>query len=99
MHLLTDGSVMCHELETPNWHKLVPDSMGDYVNGALAHFGAPSFQRATLSKAVPSMRPSTMLPLCLKTVAFSWTVLPTLPAWNNIGDAPSCVLPDGRVLL
>jgi hypothetical protein len=33
MLLLTDGSVMCHEVETPNWLKLVPDANGDYVNG------------------------------------------------------------------
>lgn len=31
MLLLTDGCVMCHELETPNWHKLAPDAKGDYV--------------------------------------------------------------------
>jgi hypothetical protein len=33
MLLLTDGSVMCHESRTPNWHKLVPDKDSDYVNG------------------------------------------------------------------
>jgi hypothetical protein len=33
MLLLTDGSVMCHEYRTPNWHKLVPDKDSDYVNG------------------------------------------------------------------
>ena len=33
MLLLTDGSVMCHEYETVNWHKLIPDAKGDYVNG------------------------------------------------------------------
>jgi len=33
MMLLTDGSVMCHEYETVNWHKLIPDAKGDYVNG------------------------------------------------------------------
>jgi hypothetical protein len=32
-------------------------------------------------------------------VADSWTALPTPSGWNNIGDAPSCVLPDGKVLL
>jgi hypothetical protein len=32
-------------------------------------------------------------------VADSWTSIPTPPGWTNIGDAPSCVLPDGRVLL
>ena len=33
MLLLTDGSIMCHEYETCNWHKLVPDAKGNYVNG------------------------------------------------------------------
>jgi len=28
-----------------------------------------------------------------------WTILPTPPGWSAIGDAPCCVLPDGRVLL
>ena len=33
MLLLTDGAVMCHELEAANWHRLTPDSTGSYVNG------------------------------------------------------------------
>jgi hypothetical protein len=33
MMLLTDASIMCHELESPNWHRLVPDAKGSYVNG------------------------------------------------------------------
>jgi hypothetical protein len=32
-------------------------------------------------------------------VADSWTNLSTPSQWNNIGDAPCCVLPDGTVLL
>ena len=32
-------------------------------------------------------------------VADSWTSIATPPGWTNIGDAPSCVLPDGKVLL
>ena len=32
-------------------------------------------------------------------VADSWTSVPTPPGWGNIGDAPTCVLPDGRVLM
>jgi hypothetical protein len=32
-------------------------------------------------------------------VADSWTSIPTPPGWTHIGDAPSCVLPDGRLLL
>ena len=34
MLLLTDGTVMVHELNTPNWHRLTPDSSGSYVNGS-----------------------------------------------------------------
>ena len=34
MLLLTDGTVMCHEYESKNWHKLTPDSSGSYVNGS-----------------------------------------------------------------
>jgi hypothetical protein len=33
MLLLTDGTVMAHELSTPNWHRLSPDSAGHYENG------------------------------------------------------------------
>jgi hypothetical protein len=32
-------------------------------------------------------------------VSDSWASLPNPPGWANIGDAPSCVLPDGKVLL
>ena len=33
MLLLTDGTVMCHETSSQNWHKLTPDSNGSYANG------------------------------------------------------------------
>jgi hypothetical protein len=32
-------------------------------------------------------------------VTDSWTSVAAPPGWTNIGDAPSCVLPDGKVLL
>jgi hypothetical protein len=31
--LVTDGSVMCHEAGTAHWHRLSPDSQGNYVSG------------------------------------------------------------------
>src|SRR5215470_15874968 len=34
MLLLTDGTVMVHELNTPNWHRLTPDPFGSYINGS-----------------------------------------------------------------
>jgi hypothetical protein len=33
MLLLTDGTVMCHQLNEPNWYKLTPDEEGSYENG------------------------------------------------------------------
>jgi len=31
--LLTDGTVIVHEICSPNWHRLTPDRTGSYVNG------------------------------------------------------------------
>jgi hypothetical protein len=31
--LLTDGTVIVHEVCSPNWHRLTPDETGSYVNG------------------------------------------------------------------
>jgi hypothetical protein len=32
--LLTDGTVMCHEASSAHWHRLSPDPLGSYVDGA-----------------------------------------------------------------
>jgi hypothetical protein len=34
MLLMTDGSVMAHELDSPNWHVLRPDAVGRYETGS-----------------------------------------------------------------
>jgi len=124
MLLLTDGSIMCHEYETPNWHKLVPDANGSYVKGSW-HTLTPLPANALLSQSGPVDAPLYYASAVLKDgrvfvaggeynagsqvdlltaqiydpVADSWTSVPTPPGWNNIGDAPSCVLPNGKVLL
>jgi hypothetical protein len=123
MLLLTDASIMCHEYETPNWHRLVPDAKGGYVKGTW-HAMTPLPANAPLSQNGPVDAPLYYASAVLKDgrvfvaggeynagskvdlltaeiydpVADSWAaVLP--PAWSNIGDAPSCVLPDGKLLL
>jgi len=124
MLLLTDGSVMCHEYETSNWHRLVPDAKGNYVN-ATWRAVTPLPANAPLSQNGPVDAPLYYASAVLKDgrvfvaggeynagsqvdlltaeiydpVADSWSAVPPPPAWNNIGDAPSCVLPDGKVLL
>jgi hypothetical protein len=32
--LLTDGSVVMHDVCTPNWYRLIPDQLGNYINGS-----------------------------------------------------------------
>lgn len=124
MLLLTDGSIMCHEYETANWHKLVPDDKGDYVNGMWQPM-TPLPANAPLAQNGPVDAPLYYASAVLKDgrvfvaggeynagaqvdllaaqiydpVADSWTSVATPPGWSNIGDAPSCVLPDGKVLL
>jgi hypothetical protein len=33
MLLATDGTVLAHEFDSPNWHRLTPNASGDYSNG------------------------------------------------------------------
>jgi hypothetical protein len=43
MLLLTDGTVMCHEFNSANWHKLAPDVNGNYENGTWSNLkGLPN---------------------------------------------------------
>jgi hypothetical protein len=48
MLLLTDGTVMAHELASPKWHRLTPDANGSYLNGTWA--------------AMPPMPPNSDIP-------------------------------------
>jgi len=126
MLLLTDGSVMCHEYRTPNWHKLVPDKDSDYANGTWHTLSSmpnnvPAGQNgpanAPLYFASAVLRDGTVFcaggelngPInadvevlaaeLYDPVADVWTPIATPTGWTQIGDASSCVLPDGRVLL
>jgi hypothetical protein len=126
MLLLTDASIMCHEYETSNWHRLVPDAKGNYVNGTW-HSMTPLPANAPLNQNGPLDAPLYYASAVLKDgrvfvaggeynvnfsngidvataelydpVADSWATVSPPPGWSNIGDAPSCVLPDGKVLL
>ncbi|MBV9747491.1 MAG: hypothetical protein JO157_01635 [Acetobacteraceae bacterium] len=125
MLLLTDGSIMCHEYRTPNWHKLVPDSNSDYANGTW-HTLSPMPDNVPVSQNGPSNAPLYFASAVLRDgtvfcaggeynngskeiyflaaeiydpVIDVWKPIPTPAGWTNIGDASSCVLPDGRVLL
>ena len=126
MLLLTDGSVMCHDLLAPDWYRLTPDAFMDYANGSW-HKLTPMPANAPPAQNGPLDAPLYYASAVLRDgrvfvaggeynvdggtgvdllaaeiydpVADSWTSIATPPGWTNIGDAPSCVLPDGRVLL
>jgi hypothetical protein len=112
MLLLTDGSIMCQASGGLNWYILKPDAHGDYINGAWTPTAPMLNTRLYYASAVLSngnvivcggeysnagsetnkcelYNPSTN----------SWTAIAPPPGWTNIGDAPCCVLPDGRFLL
>lgn len=126
MLLLTDGSVMCHEYRTLNWHKLVPDKDSDYANGTW-HTLSPMPNNAPAGENGPANAPLYFASAVLRDgtvfcaggelngpinldvevlaaelydpVSDVWTPIATPVGWTHIGDASSCVLPDGRLLL
>ena len=124
MLLLTDGSVMCHEYETANWHRLVPDKNSDYAKGAF-HTLASMPNNVSVAQGGPGNAPLYFASAVMRdgTVFCAggeydagaqtdylaaetydpttdvWTAIATPVGWTNIGDASSCVMPDGRLLL
>jgi hypothetical protein len=124
--LLTDGTVMCHEYGSPNWHKLVPDVHGRYHSGTW-HSITPLPANAPIAQNGPLDAPLYFASAVLKNghvfvaggeynvnlnsgvdllaaeiydpVADSWTSVGTPSGLTNIGDDPTCVLPNGNLLL
>ena len=108
--LLTDGTVLAQGMSTNGWYRLTPTANGSYTNGTwttLANStngplyyasgvlrdgrviivgGEYNFGAAVWLNAAEMYNPLTN----------TWTVLPTPAGWTLIGDAPGCVLPDGR---
>jgi hypothetical protein len=113
MLLLTGGNVLCQDAGGPDWWRLRPDRRGSYVNGTWAK--AASGPNAPLWYASAVLADGRVFvaggeynngnqaDLCAAEiydpVADHWTSIPTPPGWSSIGDASSCVLPDGRVML
>ena len=38
--LLTDGTVIIHRTDTPDWYKLTPNAAGSYIDGTWSKIGA-----------------------------------------------------------
>ena len=98
---------------SPRWHKLTPDNHGRYIDGtwsALTH--APNsplfFASAVLRNGRvfvaggeydDGLNWDLLAAQVYNPVSDIWSIASVPPGWTNIGDAPSCMLPDGRLLV
>jgi hypothetical protein len=113
MLLLTDGRVLAQGVSTNQWYRLAPDATGSYANGTWTTLA--SSVHAPLYYASGVLRDGRVIVaggeydngamvLLLNVerydpVANTWTTLPNPPGWVRMGDAPGCVLPDGRFMV
>lgn len=112
---LTDGTVMVHEYLTPNWWRLTPDNTGSYLNGTWSKLGAmPSnygplyFASAVLVDGRVIVEggeynccggSEVSLGAIYDPVKDKWTNVNPPSGWNDIGDSPGIVLPNGIFML
>jgi hypothetical protein len=112
MLLLTDGSVMCQDHGGNRWWKLVPDALGNYLNGSWHALAPMHHTRLYYASAVlrdgrvfvaggeySDAGSETSTAEIYDPLLDSWTVIAPPAGWSSIGDAPCCVLADGRVLI
>lgn len=113
MELLTDGTVMCQHSRTNNFWRLTPDLNGSYVKGTWSELAncphAPTYYASAVLRdgrvflaGGEDDGSSNGVDLNLGWIfnprTNSWTSIPN-PGWGPIGDASSCMFPDGRILM
>lgn len=108
--LLTDGTVLAQGVSTNMWYRLTPDAMGSYANGIWAtmadstnaplYYASGILRDGRLMMAGGEYNSGALVWLNAAEIydprTNAWTSLPTPAGWTRIGDAPGCVLPDGR---
>lgn len=113
MLLLTDGTVMCQNSSTNQWWRLTPDITGSYTNGtwtelangpnAPLYFASAVLRDGRVFVAGGEYNNGVSTDLLAAEIfdpkSNTWSVLSTPPGWTNIGDAPCCVFPDGRIMI
>jgi len=112
---LTDGTVLAQGYNNSDFWVLTPDNTGSYVNGSWKQVGSlqsgytPS---AMASQVLADGRvlieggeynanqfALTNLGAVYDPIAQTWTPVNPPKGWQNIGDSPSVVLPNGNFLL
>jgi hypothetical protein len=99
---------------TRHWWRLVPDAQGSYRNGTWHQVAdsswAPLYFACTLLRDGRvliaggeydgnTVQAEVATAAIYDPVADAWTAISHPTGWTNIGDAPSAILADGRVLL
>ncbi len=113
MLLLTDGTVMCQQSGTQRWHRLTPDANGSYKNGTWSNLASGPNAPLYFSSAVlqdgrvfvaggeyeDGLEWELLAAQVYNPQSNFWSIASLPAGWTNIGDAPSCMLPDGRLLV
>jgi hypothetical protein len=112
MILLTDGRVMVQEEAQQHWHALTPDNNGSYINGTWSTLKDMSFWRRYYASGV--LKDGRVIVIggeqsgdtgdtnkgeIYDPVSDTWSPIPSPPGWPLVGDAASCILPDGRLMI
>jgi hypothetical protein len=112
MILLTDGRIMVQEEAQKHWHALTPDSHGNYVTGTWSTLKDMSFWRRYYASGM--LKDGRVIVIggeqsgdagdtnkgeIYDPVSDTWSPIPSPPGWPTVGDASSCILPDGRLMI
>ncbi len=108
--LLTDGTVLAQGVSTKKWYRFTPAADGDYHDGtwqtvadsvnAPLYYASGVLRDGRVIVVGGEYNGGAMVWLLAAEMydpqANTWTSLPVPAGWVRIGDAPGCVLPDGR---
>jgi len=113
--LLTDGTVIMHEFESPNWWRLTPTNTGSYIDGTWSQIASMQSNYGPLyfaSAILPDGRliveggeynccggDEVTLGSIYDPVANKWTAVNPPSGWTYIGDSPGIVLPNGTFMM
>jgi hypothetical protein len=113
--LLTDGTVLVHNVSSRDWHRLTPNMFGDYVHGTWTTIARMPLGYEPLYFASAVLADGRLIVeggeynsgnavWTKKGAVYDpllnlWVSQPAPAGWNNIGDAQCAVLPDGRFFI
>ena len=114
-NLLTDGRVLVHQYNSPNWWILTADINGSYLNGTWSSAGSMQSSYAPLyfaNAVLPDGRVIveggeynflsavwTNKGAIYDPLTNLWTTVNPPVGWANIGDSPGIVQPDGVFMM